>query len=178
MQRREFLVLVGANVLATARARSQQATMPVLGLLTATDLPDWANNGIQAGLSETGFVEGRNLTIVRRSAGQFDRLQMLASDLVSSRVDAILATTGPLPTRAARAATTQIPIVFAYGGDPVADGLVGSLNHPGANVTGATFIGTDLLAKRMELMREILPHAVNVALLVNPKGTLAEHQVE
>jgi putative ABC transport system substrate-binding protein len=115
---------------------------------------------------------------MRRSAeGQFDRLQTLASDLVKSRVDVILAIFSPVPARAAKAITTQIPIVFAYGGDPVADGLVASLSRPGGNVTGATFIGTDLLAKRMELMHEILPQAANVALLLNPKGTLAEHQI-
>lgn len=152
--------------------------MPVVGLLSATDLPDWADNGIRTGLSETGFVEGRNLTVMRRSAeGQFGRLQALASDLAKSRVDVILAIFSPVPARAAKAITTQIPIVFAYGGDPVADGLVESLSHPGGNVTGATFIGTDLLAKRMELMHEILPQAINVALLLNPKGTLAERQI-
>ena len=180
MRRREFITLVGgATASLPLAARAQQPVMPVLGLLTATDLPDWANNAILTGLSETGFVEGRNLTVIKRSAkGQFDRLQTLASDLVKNRVDVILAVFSPVPARAAKAATTQIPIVFAYGGDPVADGLVESLNHPGGNVTGATFIGTDLLAKRMELMREILPQAVNFALLVNPKGTLAEHQIE
>jgi len=176
MQRREFMALAGATVV-TAAASAQQA-MPVLGLLTGTNLPDWANNGIRTGLSETGFTEGRNLTVIRRSAeGQFEQLPALASDLVKSRVDVILATASPVPARAAKAATRQIPIVFAYGGDPVADGLVESLNQPGGNVTGATFIGTDLLAKRMELMREILPQAVNVGLLVNPKGTLADRQI-
>jgi putative ABC transport system substrate-binding protein len=178
MRRRDFMVLAGATVAFTGRARSQQASMPVIGLLSATDLPDWASNGIRTGLSETGFGEGRNLAIVRRSAeGHFDRLPALASDLVKSRVDVILAIFSPVPARAAKAVTTQIPIVFAYGGDPVADGLVESLSRPGGNVTGATFIGTDLLAKRMELMHEILPQAVNVALLLNPKGTLAEHQI-
>jgi putative tryptophan/tyrosine transport system substrate-binding protein len=179
MKRREFLGLVGGTAASWSfAAHSQQASTPVLGLLSATDLPDWADKGIRAGLSETGFVEGRNLTIVRRSAeGQFDRLQTLASELLKSRVDVILAIFSPVPARAAKAITAQIPIVFAYGGDPVADGLVESLSHPGGNVTGATFIGTELLAKRMELMHEILPQATNVALLLNPKGTLAEHQI-
>ena len=179
MKRREFLGLVGGTAASWSfAAHSQQASTPVLGLLSATNLPDWADKGIRAGLSETGFVEGRNLTIVRRSAeGQFDRLQTLASELLKSRVDVILAIFSPVPARAAKAITAQIPIVFAYGGDPVADGLVESLSHPGGNVTGATFIGTELLAKRMELMHEILPQATNVALLLNPKGTLAEHQI-
>jgi putative ABC transport system substrate-binding protein len=178
MQRREFIYLTGAMVLATAAAHAQQASMPVVGLLTAIDPPDWALAGVRSGLSETGFVEGRNLTMLTRSAaGKAGRLPALASDLVNSKVDVILATLGPVPARAAKAITTDIPIVFAYGGDPVADGLVESLNHPGANVTGATFIGTDLLAKRMELMHEILPKAGNVALLINPKGMLAGSQI-
>jgi len=136
-------------------------------------------NAIQDGLREAGFVDGRNLTMIARSAdGQFDRLPALAAELVQSRVDVIMATGSPVPARAAKAATTQIPIVFAYGGDPVADGLVNSMNQPGGNVTGATFIGSSLLAKRMELLREIVPQASDVALLVNPKGTLAERQIK
>ena len=182
MKRREFLGLCRGcgDILVSLRPISQQASTPVLGVLSGTDLPDWADNGIRAGLSENrGFCRGgRNLTIVRRSAeGQFDRLQTLASELLKSRVDVILAIFSPVPARAAKTITAQIPIVFAYGGDPVADGLVESLSHPGGNVTGATFIGTELLAKRMELMHEILPQATNVALLLNPKGTLAEPQV-
>jgi putative ABC transport system substrate-binding protein len=134
---------------------------------------------IRAGLDEAGYVEGRNLTIVLRSAeAQFDRLPALVEDLVKSQVGVIYATGSPVPARLAKAATSTIPIVFAYGGDPVADGLVTSLNQPGGNVTGATFVGTTLLAKRMELLRQILPDVTDVALLVNPKGTLAERQVK
>jgi putative tryptophan/tyrosine transport system substrate-binding protein len=96
---------------------------------------------------------------------------------VKSQVSVIFATGSPVPARAAKAATSTIPIVFAYGGDPVSDGLVASLNRPGGNVTGATFIGTALTSKRMGLLREILPQVSNVALLVNPKGTLAEVQI-
>jgi putative tryptophan/tyrosine transport system substrate-binding protein len=179
MRRRDFVAALGGTaVMWPFTARAQQPGTPVLGLLTATDVPDWANNAIRTGLSESGFVVGRNLTIIERSAkGQFDGLQALASDLVKSRVNVILAIFSPVPARAAKTATTQIPIVFAYGGDPVADGLVESLNHPGGNVTGATFIGADLVGKRVELMREVLPQAVNFALLVNPKGTLAERQI-
>jgi putative ABC transport system substrate-binding protein len=104
-------------------------------------------------------------------------LPALAVDLVLSHVDVILTSGSPVPARAAKAATTKIPIVFAYGGDPVSDGLVDSFNKPGGNVTGATFIGTALLSKRMELIREIAPAATDVALLVNPNGTLAEQQI-
>jgi putative tryptophan/tyrosine transport system substrate-binding protein len=179
MRRRDFLRIVsGACVAWPLAALAQNAKTPVIGLLTPANLPDWAINAIRAGLDDAGFVEGRNLVIMVRSAeGQFDRLPALAADLVKSEVKAILATGSPVPARTAKAATTTIPIVFAYGGDPVADGLVDSLNRPGANVTGATFIGSALLAKRMEILREIVPQATDIALLVNPKGTLAERQV-
>jgi len=180
MRRREFIRLLGGVAAAwPCASRAQQVEpMPVVGLLTLANLPDWAMNAIRAGLDEAGFVEGRNLTIVVRSAeGQFDRLPALAADLVERKVKVILATGSPVPARTAKAATNQIPIVFAYGGDPIVDGLVDSLNQPGGNVTGATFIGSELLAKRMELLRQIVPQATDVALLVNPKGTLAERQV-
>jgi putative ABC transport system substrate-binding protein len=179
MRRRDFIAgLGGAAIAWPLVARAEQPAMPVMGLLTTTDLAGWAVNAIRAGLDEGGFAEGRNLTIAMRSAeGQFDRLPALAAELVKSNVALIYATGSPVPTRLAKAATTKIPIVFAYGGDPVADGLVESLNRPGGNVTGATFIGSALLAKRMELLRQIVPHTTDVALLVNPKGTLAERQI-
>lgn len=182
MKRREFIRFAGAAALSasTVAARAQQAgPPPVMGLLTLADLPDWAPKAIREGLGETGFVDGRNLSILVRSAeGHFDRLPALAADLVKNDVNLIFATGSPVPARTAKAATATIPIVFAYGGDPVTDGLVESLNRPGANVTGATFIGSSLLAKRMELLRQIVPQATDVALLVNPKGTLAERQIK
>ena len=178
MIRREFLTLLGGAVVAwPLAARAQQATQ-VVGLLTAINLPDWATNAIRAGLGETGYAEGRNLTIIARSAeGHFDRLPALAADLVNRNVAVILATSSPVPARAAKAATTTIPVVYAYGGDPVADGLVDSLNRPGGNVTGATFIGVALIAKRMEMLHQLVPEVRDVALLVNPRGTLAEQQI-
>ena len=100
-----------------------------------------------------------------------------AAELVKSRVSVIFATGSPVPARAAKMATSTIPIVFAYGGDPVSDGLVASLSRPGGNVTGATFLGTALISKKMGLLREILPQVSDIALLVNPKGTLAEVQI-
>ncbi|MGO9356680.1 MAG: ABC transporter substrate binding protein, partial [Xanthobacteraceae bacterium] len=128
MRRRQFVGLVGSAVAWPVVARAQQP-MPAIGLLTTTNLEDWVTRAIRKGLDETGYVEGRNLTIIPRSAGgQLDRLPTLAADLVSNRVSAILATGGPVPARAAKAVTTQIPIIFAYGGDPVADGLVASFN--------------------------------------------------
>ncbi len=177
MKRREFIAAIGALAAWPRAARTQTASLPVVGLLTLARA-DWIMNAIRAGLDEGGYVEERGFTFMIRSAdGQFDRLPMLASELVNSQVAVILATGSPVPARTARAATTTIPIVFAYGGDPVADGLVESLNRPGGNVTGATFIGSSLIAKRMELLRQIVPQANDVALLVNPNGTLAERQI-
>lgn len=181
MRRREFILMAGGAALAsTVSARAQRAgPLPVMGLLTLADLQDWALGAIREGLGEAGFVEGRNLSILVRSAEtHFDRFPALAADLVKSDVKVIFATGSPVPARTAKAATSTIPIVFAYGGDPVADGLVDSLNKPGGNVTGATFIGSSLLAKRMELLRQIAPQATDVALLVNPNGTLAERQIK
>jgi putative ABC transport system substrate-binding protein len=178
MKRRTFISLLGTAIACPLAARAQQP-MPMLGLLTTTKLADWALDAIRKGLEETGYVEGRNLSIAERSAqGQFDRLPELATDLVNSRVAVILATGSSVPARVAKAATSTIPIVFAYGGDPVADGLVASLNRPGGNVTGATFIGTALTAKRLEFLRDIAPRVADVALLVNPKSTIAESQIK
>jgi putative ABC transport system substrate-binding protein len=180
------LIGLAGSVLAwPVAARAQQAPPagssvgPTIGLLFSQGVTDWMVVAIRQGLGEAGYVEGRNLSFVHRAAeGQVDRLPAMAAELVNARVAAILAMGGPLPTRAAKAATTTIPIVFAYGGDPVADGLVSSLNRPGANVTGATFIGATLTAKRLEVMHQLLPRATNVALLANPSNTLATSQVE
>lgn len=178
MQRRNFLGVLGGAAAWPVAAWAQQP-VPTVGLLTAVNLPDWATDAIRAGLGKAGFVKGRNLTIVSLSAdGHFDRLPELAADLVNKKVDVILATSSPVPARAAKAATSTIPIVFAYGGDPIADGLVESLNRPGGNISGATFIGVALVAKRMEVLQQIVPDVREVALLVNPKGTLAERQIE
>jgi putative ABC transport system substrate-binding protein len=177
MTRRDVIAWIGLSAAWPALAHSQQ--QPVLGLLSSGEMADWATERFRAGLEEGGgYVEGRNLTVIRRSAeNQFDRLPALAAELVNARVSVIFATGSPVPARSAKTATQTIPIVFAYGGDPVADGLVASFNRPGGNVTGATFIGTQLLSKRMGLLREILPQVFDVALLVNPKGTLAEAQI-
>jgi len=176
MKRRGFLSLIGLGVACPALSRAQQ--QPTLGLLSSGEMADWAIKPFRAGLKESGYVEGGNLTVIYRSAdNQFDRLPALAAELVKSQVSVIFATGSPVPARSAKAATATIPIVFAYGGDPVGDGLVTSFNRPGGNVTGATFIGTALTAKRMELFREVLPKVSDVALLVNPKGTLAQAQI-
>jgi putative ABC transport system substrate-binding protein len=177
MKRRDVIAWIGLSAAWPALAYSQQQL--TLGLLSSDEMADWAAKPFRAGLEEGGgYVEGRNLTVIRRSAeNQFDRLPALATELVDAHVSIIFATGSPVPARSAKAATQSIPIVFAYGGDPVADGLVASFNRPGGNVTGATFIGTQLLSKRMGLLREILPQVSDVALLVNPKGTLAAAQI-
>jgi putative tryptophan/tyrosine transport system substrate-binding protein len=179
MRRREFISLVGSAAVAyPLAATAQQQAMSVIGLLTATNLNFDQFVSLQKGFDEGGYVEGRNLAIVYRSAdSQYGRLPMLAADLVDRKVSAILAVGGPLPARAAKAATSKIPIIFAYGGDPVRDDLVVSLNRPGGNVTGVTFIGTTLTTKKLELLLEIVPGATDIALLVNPAGTLAEAQI-
>lgn len=176
MRRREFIGMIGASAAWSSFAWAEP--QPTLGVLSSSALADWVAKALRQGLEEGGYVEGRNLTVVYRSAdNQFDRLPTLAAELVKIPVSIIFATGSPVPARSAKAATSTIPIVFAYGGDPVADGLVASLNRPGGNVTGATFIGTALTAKRMSLIREILPQVSDVALLVNPNGTLAEFQI-
>jgi putative ABC transport system substrate-binding protein len=176
MKRRDFIALIGLSAAWPAVPRAEQR--PTLGLLSSSEMADWAIGPFRAGLEEGGYVEGGNLTVIRRSAeNQFDRLPALAAELVKSHVSVIFATGSPVPARAAKMATSTIPIVFAYGGDPVSDGLVASLNRPGGNVTGATFIGTALTSKKMGLLREILPKVSDIALLVNPKGTLAEGQI-
>ena len=157
MKRREFIALISLSAAWPAVLRAQQ--QPILGLLSSSEMADSFIRAFREGLEQSGYVEGRNLTVIYSSAeNQFDRLPTLAAELVKSQVSVIFATGSPVPARAAKAATPTIPIVFAYGGDPVADGLVASFNLPGGNVTGATFIGTALTSKRMGLMREILPH--------------------
>jgi putative ABC transport system substrate-binding protein len=170
--------LVRAVILsAPLPAYAQKQTAAVIGMLTTTTPNAVQLESIRKGLGERGYVEGKNLTIIYRSAeGRFDRLPVLARELLESKVSVILAYGSPVPARSAKAVTQTIPIVFAYGGDPVVDGLIAGLNRPGGNVTGATFIGTQLSAKRLELLRELVPQMTDVALLVNRKGTLAENE--
>jgi putative tryptophan/tyrosine transport system substrate-binding protein len=178
--RRKFLATLGGAAAAwPLAAGAQQAAIPFVGLLAAGTVPNWQFRSIQKGLNEGGYIEGRNLGIMYRSAGgEFELLSSLADDLVASKVAAILAVGGPVPARAAKAATSTIPIVFAYGGDPVRDNLVASLNRPGGNVTGVTFIGTTLTTKKLELLQEVVPGITDIGLLVNPTGTLADVQIK
>jgi putative ABC transport system substrate-binding protein len=179
VRRREFITLLGSAAAWPLAARAQQPAMPFVGLLAAGTVPNWQFRSIQKGLNEGGYIEGRNLAIMYRSAGgEFELLSSLADDLVASKVAAILAVGGPVPARAAKAVTSTIPIVFAYGGDPVRDNLVASLNRPGGNVTGVTFIGTTLTTKKLELLQEVVPGITDIGLLVNPTGTLADVQIK
>ena len=175
MERREFITLLsGAAALWPLAARAQQPAMPVIGYLYPGSLETSAQRvaAFRKGLTETGFVEGQNVTIDFRWAASNDRLLELAADLVRRRV-AVIATPASTPAAlAAKSAATDIPVIFGIGSDPVKDGLVASFNRPGGNVTGVTFLTGELGAKRFGLAHDLLPQATRFAVLVNPKNPL------
>jgi len=172
MRRREFITVIG-GVAATAwplTARTQQQAVPVIGWLRAGE-PATADHlaAFRKGLNELDYVEGRNVAIELRNSDRYDRLATLASELVRGQVAAIFAHNLAAAV-ATRAATATIPIVFAIGGDPIKDGLVTSLNRPTGNLTGVTYFSGEVLPKRLELIRELVPTAEVIAVLLNPNN--------
>ena len=171
MRRREFIAGLGSAAAWPVVARAQQPAMPVIGFLSSQSADDDYKNvtvPFLQGLKETGYVEGQNVAVEYRWAeNQYDRLPALAADLVRRRV-AVIVAAGTTAALAAKAATTTIPIVFATGGDPVALGLVASLNRPGANVTGIANLAAELAPKQLQLLRELIPNAAVFGVLADP----------
>jgi putative ABC transport system substrate-binding protein len=178
MRRRAFIAALGGAAAWPLAARAQQPAVPVIGFLSSRSAGDSVSAvaAFRAGLAETGYVEGRNVAIEFRWAeGRFDRLPALAEELVRRPV-AVLPVAGYQTPRAAQAATSTIPIVFGIGEDPVREGLVPNLNRPGGNTTGATFSTALLGAKRLGLLRQLVPQAEVIGLLVNQNSTQGQGQ--
>jgi putative ABC transport system substrate-binding protein len=181
MRRRDFITVLGGSAGAwPLAARAQQRAVPVIGLLStrspAVDMPLMAV--IRQGLNETGFVEGKNVALDYRWAeGQYDQMAGLAADFVRQQVAIIVTIGGDMSALAAKAATATIPIVFATGSDPLRSGLVTSLSRPGGNITGVSTFFVDMEPKRLELLRELRPHATTTAALVNP-GNIPRAEIQ
>ncbi len=180
MRRRQFITLLGGVTAWPLTAAAQQPTMPVIGYLAGYTPDGIAQNNLAAfrqGLAEAGFVEGRNVAIEYRWAeGHYDRLPAMAADLVRLKVNVLVTSNTPAAV-AAKAATTTIPIVFSLSADPVAAGLVTSLARPGGNLTGSTRLNIELAPKWLELVREVVPTATKIALLVNPTAPIITEAV-
>ena len=171
MRRRDFITGLGSATAFSVGVRAQQRPQPTIGYLNGTTESAGAHflRAFRQGLGELGYIERRNVGIQYHWVdGQYDRLEALATDLTRRRVDVIFAAGGTAPVRAAKSATTTIPIVFVAGGDPIKNGLVASLGRPGGNVTGAAILTSALTAKRLELLRELVPAARSIGFLVNP----------
>jgi len=174
MRRREFITALGGAAVAwPLAARAPQPSMPVLGLLRAGQMDEKGLTALRTGLSELGYAEGRNVAIELHATEQYDRLPVLASELVRRQVAVIYASTLSAAL-AAKAATATIPIVFSIGGDPIEAGLVTSMSRPTGNLTGATIFLGELLPKRLELLRELVPSATLIGVLLNPNNPNSE----
>jgi putative ABC transport system substrate-binding protein len=185
MRRREVIALIGgaaaASLLRPLDGRAQQPAMPVIGFLNPGSARSnmYMADAFRSGLAECGYVEGRNVAIEYRWAdGQYDQLPALAADLVRRRVAVIAALASSAPGRAAKAATSAIPIVFQTGADPVEDGLVASMNRPGGNITGVSRMNVATDPKRLELLHNTVPNATVIACLVNPTSPRSGSQVQ
>jgi ABC-type uncharacterized transport system substrate-binding protein len=177
MRRREFIALLGGAAAWPVVGRAQQPATPVIGFLRITSLADSAHlaAAFRQGLKETGFLEGQNVAIEYRFAeNQPSRLPALVADLISRQVSMLVASGGDVAPRAAKVATSTVPILFAMGGDPVAAGLVASLSRPGGNVTGVVFSSCALGMKRLGLLRDLVPAATTIGLLVTPNSPETE----
>jgi putative ABC transport system substrate-binding protein len=175
VRRREFIAGLGGAVAWPVAARAQQPTMPVIGFLHSATLEAISPeriNGFRAGLAEQGFVEGQNVVIEYRWAnGRNDQLSVLAAELVHRQVAVIATPNSTASAIAAKGATQSIPIVFMFGADPVASGIVASLSRPGGNLTGVSLLTSELtIAKRLQLLKELVPNAASVALIINPSN--------
>jgi putative tryptophan/tyrosine transport system substrate-binding protein len=180
MRRRELTVLLGTAAVWPLAGRAQQPGMPVVGYLGPESPGPFASRvrAFRDGLAEAGYVEGRNVVIEFRWAeGRYDRLPALAADLARRRVDAIAAPGGAPVALAAKSATATIPIAFEMGGDPVALGVVGSLNRPEGNLTGVSSLSVEASVKRLEVLREVVRTATNVGVVVNPTSPTADSQL-
>ena len=177
MRRREFITLLSSS--AAIWPLPAHAKIPVVAFLSGVAVPVQLVDAFRQGLGQIGYIEGQNVSFEYRTAsGEYDRFRTIADDLVRQQVAVIFATGGTAAALAAKSATSTTPVVFYMGGDPVKQGLVASLNRPGGNLTGLGWLGFALGAKRLELLRELLPNVTAISLLLNPKNPDSEFEVQ